>query len=104
MKKLFDNFLKNGLSEYDKKYVLEFKYIMLLSKNNIINAYFTNDHYIYFLEYPIFDKEYDTPLEVLESEISLTDCDTGIIYENFNGTFKTIAFINKKDNSNKKSY
>lgn len=48
MKKLFDNFLKNGLSEYDKKYVLDFKYIMLLSKNNIINAYFANDHYIYF--------------------------------------------------------
>lgn len=54
--------------------------------------------------YPISDKEYDTSLEVLESEISLTDCDAGIIYENFNGTFKTIAFINKKDNSNKKSY
>ena len=44
MKKLFDNFLKNGLSEYDKKYVLDFKYIMLLSKNNIININSIN-HY-----------------------------------------------------------
>ncbi len=103
MKKLFDNFLKNGLSEYDKKYVLDFKYIMLLSKNNIIKAYFANIDYSYFIEYPS-NKEYNDPKEVLKSEISLCNSDAGIIYENFNGTFKTIAFINKKDNSNKKSY
>ena len=99
MQNLFDNYLKNGLSEYDSKYLSTYKYVMLLSKNNIIKAYFANVDYIYFIEYPTSNKEYNTPLEVLESEILLTDCDAGIMYENVNGQFNTIAFLDLKENN-----
>lgn len=46
-----------------------------------------------FVEYLASDKEYNTPLEALESEMSLAGCDAGIMYENVNGQFNTIAFI-----------
>lgn len=93
MQKLFENYLKNGLSEYDSKYLSTYQYVMLLSKDNDIKAYFANVDYTYFIEYPTSDKEYNTPLEVLESEISLTGCDAGIMYENVDGYFNTIAFV-----------
>ena len=48
---------------------------MLLSKNNVINAYFANVDYKYFIEFPKSNKEINTPLEVLKSEMSLTGCD-----------------------------
>ena len=32
MQELFENYLKNGLSEYDSKYLSTYQYIMLLSK------------------------------------------------------------------------
>ena len=99
MQNLFDNYLKNGLFEYDSKYLSTYRYVMLLSKNNIIKAYFANVDYVYFIEYPTFNKEYNTPLEVLESEILLTDCDAGIMYENVNGQFNTIAFLDLKKNN-----
>lgn len=101
MKNLFENYLKNGLSEYDSKYLPTYKYVMLLSKNNIITAHFANIDYIYFIEYPTSEKEYNTPLEVLKSEISLTESDAGIIYENINGQFQTIAFISLKEKNHK---
>ncbi len=101
MQNLFDNYLKNGLSEYDSKYLSTYQYVMLLSKNNIIKAYFANVDYTYFIEYPTSDKEYNAPLEVLESEMLLTGCDVGIIYENVNGQFKTIAFVDLKENIRK---
>ena len=69
MQNLFDNYLKNGLSEYDSKYLSTYQYVMLLSKNNIIKAYFANVDYTYFIEYPTSDKEYNAQLEVLESEM-----------------------------------
>ena len=99
MQNLFDNYLKNGLSEYDSKYLSTYKYVMLLSKNNIIKAYFANVDYVYFIEYPTSNKEYNTPLEVLESEMLLTDCDAGIMYENVKGQFNTIAFLDLKENN-----
>ena len=95
MQNLFDNYLKNGLSEYDSKYLSTYQYVMLLSKNNII----ANVDYIYFIEYPTSKKEYNTPLEVLESEMLLTGCDAGIMYENVNGQFNTIAFLDLKENN-----
>lgn len=93
MKDLFDNYLHNGLSEYDSKYLPTFQYVMLLSNNNQITPYFANDDYIYFIEYPNVDKEYNSPLEVLESEMTLCGCEAGIIYENIDGYFKPIAFL-----------
>ncbi len=101
MQNLFENYLKNGLSEYDLKYLSTYQYVMLLSKNNVISAYFANVDYTYFIEYPTSDKEYNTPLDVLESEISLTGCDAGIIYENINGHFRTIAFVDLKEKTRK---
>ena len=101
MQNLFENYLKNGLSEYDSKYLSTYQYVMLLSKNNVIKAYFANVDYIYFIEYPTLEKECDTPLEVLESEIKLTKSDTGIIYENINGEFKEIAFLDLKEKNRK---
>ena len=101
MQNLFDNYLKNGLSEYDSKYLSTYQYVMLLSKNNIIKAYFANVDYTYFIEYPMSNKEYNTPLEVLKSEISLTGCEAGIMYENINGEFRTIAFVDLKEKNRK---
>lgn len=69
---------------------------MLLSKNNVIKSYFSSVDYTYFIEYPVSDKEYNSPLEVLESEISLTGSDAGVMYENINGQFHAIAFIDLK--------
>ena len=97
MQELFENYLKNGLSEYDSKYLSTYQYVMLLSKNNNISAYFANIDYIAFIEYPILEKEYNSPLEVLESELSLSGCDAGIMYENIGGEFKEIAFLNLKE-------
>ena len=97
MKNLFDNYLKNGLSEYDEKYLSTYQYVMLLSKNKSIKAYFANVDYIYFIEYPESNKEYNSPLEVLESEMSLTGSESGIIYENVNGQFNIIAFLDLKE-------
>lgn len=93
MKSIFDNYLKNDLSKYDLKYLSSYKYVMLLSKNGIIHAFFANLDYIYFIEYPNSLNEYHTPLDVLKSEIELTKSESGIIYENFDGYFKSIAFI-----------
>ena len=90
--KLIWKLFKNGLSEYDSKYLSTYQYVMLLSKNNVLKAYFANVDYTYFFEYLVSDKEY-TPLEALESEMSRAGCDAGIMYENVNGQFNTIAFI-----------
>ena len=98
MKELFDDYLKNGLSDYDFKYLQTYKYVMLLARNNNINAYFANDCYTYFIEYPTSDNVYDSPLDVLKSEILLCKCDAGIIYENINNCFKQIAFIDLNEN------
>ena len=49
MEKLFEDYLTNGLSEYDAKYLSTYKYVMLLSKNKNITAYFANLDYIYFV-------------------------------------------------------
>ena len=38
MEKLFEDYLTNGLSEYDAKYLSTYKYVMLLSKNKNITA------------------------------------------------------------------
>lgn len=95
MQKRFDDFLKNGLSEYDATYLNDYKYVMLLCKNNEIRAYFANEHYMYFIEYPEDNKDYDTPEIVLKDEMSLANCESGIIYENMDGkgNFQPIAFI-----------
>lgn len=102
MQNLFKDYLENGLSEYDSKYLSTYQYIMLLSKKSVINAYFSNIDYTYFVEYPISNEEYNSPLEVLESEMSLTGSDAGIIYENVNGHFNIIAFVDLKENNRKK--
>lgn len=97
MKNIFEQYLKNNLNEYDSKYLHTYKYVMLLSKNNIIDAYFANVDYIYFIEYPQSGKEYNTPLEVLESEMLLSKSDAGIIYENIKGKFHVLAFIEQNN-------
>jgi len=102
MKELFEDYLKNGLSEYDFKYLYTYQYAMLLSKDKVIRAYFANVTYIAFIEYPISGKEYESPLEVLESEMSLGGCEAGIIYENIDGKFQEIAFIDLNE-KNKRS-
>lgn len=101
MRELFDNYLKNGLSEYDSKYLSTYQYVMLLSKGKEIKAYFANVDYTSFIEYPISEKEYNNPLEVLESELSLSGCDAGIIYENIDGCFNAIAFVDLKEKNRK---
>ena len=103
MRKLFEEHLKHGLSEYDAKYLPTFKYVMLTSRDNHINAEFANGDYVYFVEYPTLEKECDTPLEVLKSEIKLTKSDAGIIYENINGEFKEIAFLDLREKNKKQS-
>ena len=101
MQELFENYLKNGLSEYDSKYLSTYQYVMLLSKDKNISAYFANVDYTYFVEYPTSDKEYNTPLEVLESEMSLTGSDAGIMYENVDGHFHIIVFADLKEKNQK---
>lgn len=44
---------------------------MLLSNDNNIKAYFANLDYIYFIEYPALEKDCDTHLVVLASEIHI---------------------------------
>ena len=66
---------------------------MLLSEDTDIRTYFANLDYIYFIEYPILEKDCDTPLEVLASEIKLFKSTAGIIYENINDKFKETAFL-----------
>lgn len=103
MKKRFDEFLKNGLSEYDATYLNDFKYVMLLSKDNIISAQFANLNYMFFIEYPEDNKEYDTPEMVLQEEMRLCNSDAGIIYENIDelGNFQPIAFIDNEQIKNR---
>lgn len=93
MQNLFDNYLKNGLSEYDSKYLSTYQYVMLLFKDNNITPYFANVDYTFFIEFPVQNKEYNCPLDVLEEEIAITKSTSGILYENINGDFKSIAFI-----------
>ena len=101
MQELFENYLKNGLSEYDSKYLSTYQYVMLLLKDKNISAYFANVDYASFIEYPISEKEYTSPLEVLESELSLSGCDAGIMYENVDGHFHIIAFVDLKEKNQK---
>lgn len=98
MKKKFDEYLRNGLSEYDAKYLNDFKYVMLLSKDNVISAQFANLNYMFFIEYPEDNKDYDKPEMVLKEEMLLCKSDAGIIYENMdnNGDFQPIAFIDEQ--------
>lgn len=70
---------------------------MLLSEDTDIRTYFANLDYIYFIEYPALEKDCDTPLEVLASEIKLAKSTAGIIYENINGEFKEIAFLDLRE-------
>lgn len=74
---------------------------MLLSEDTDIRTYFANLDYIYFIEYPALEKDCDTPLEVLESEIKLAKSTAGIIYENINGEFKEIAFLDLREKQSK---
>lgn len=97
MQELFENYLKNGLSEYDSKYLSTYQYVMLLSKDKEIKAYFANVDYTFFIEYPAYEKEYNNPLEVLESEIAITKSEAGIMYENVDGHFHIIAFVDLKE-------
>ncbi len=100
MKNKFDNYLRSGLSEYDATYLNDYKYVMLLYKNNEIKSYFANLDYMFFIEYPEDNKDYSTPDMVLSEEMNLTGCEAGIIYENIddNGNFQPIAFIDKTQN------
>lgn len=105
MKNKFDMFLRNGLSEYDAKYLNSYKYVMLLLKNGTITPYFANMDYMFFIEYPDDNKESDTPEAVLLEEMNLTKCDGGIIYENMDdkGNFQSIAFIDRTQNIDSKN-
>lgn len=96
MREKFYDHLMNGLSDYDAEYLPTYDYAMLLSWGDKIKAYFANVDWIYFVEYPIIKNDYETPLEVLESEVTLCSSDAGIMYENINGEFKEIAFIERK--------
>ena len=97
MKEKFDAVLKNGLSEYDKTYLPTFQYVMMLCNKGRITPYFANVDYTAFIEYPVSEKEYSGPEEVLESEMSLGGCEAGIIYENIDGVFTPIALIDKTE-------
>ena len=44
-----------------------------------------------------YEKEYNNPLEVLESEIAITKSEAGIMYENVSGHFHIIAFVDLKE-------
>ena len=70
---------------------------MLLSEDTDIRTYFANLDYIYFIEYPALEKDCDTPLEILASEIKLAKSTAWIIYENINGEFKEIAFLDLRE-------
>lgn len=45
----------------------------------------------------LLEKDCDTPLEVLASEIKLAKSTAWIIYENINGEFKEIAFLDLRE-------
>lgn len=98
MKQKFDEYLKKGLSKYDAQYLNDFKYVMLLNKDDVISAQFANLNYMFFIEYPEDNKSYDTPEMVLKEEMILCKSDAGIIYENMDnkGDFQPIAFIEKQ--------
>ncbi len=97
MKEKFDNYLKNGLSLYDAKYLNDFQYVMLLNQNGKINSYFANYYVESFIEFPDENKNYETPYDVLLEEIKLTNSSSGIIYENVDGKgdFIPIAYIDE---------
>lgn len=98
MKERFDYFLKNEIPSYDADYLDEQKYVVLIrGKDGKISYALGNVDYTYLVEYPDENKKYNSPLEVLEEELKLCNCDQGIIYENIDGkgTFEPIAFIDK---------
>ena len=97
MKKIFDEFLKNGLSEYDAQYLKTYDFVMLLKIKDNIYPYFANIDYTAFIEYPDELKNYENAAEVLEEEMKLTDADSGIIYENKESEFIEIAYINNQE-------
>ncbi len=102
MKEKFDDYLINGLNDYDKEYLPTMDYVMLLLHKNGIKGYFARKTYMAFVEYPTENYEYNNAYEVLESEITLCKCKAGIIYKKAeDGSFKDIAFI---DLTNKKDY
>ena len=99
MKEKFDEFLKNGIPEYDAKYLNDQKYvIMIMSKDGEISYALGNEDYTFLVEYPDINKSYSSPLEVLEEELKLCNSDNGIIYENIDakGNFQPIALIENK--------
>lgn len=101
MKEKFNVFLKSGLSTYDAKYLNSYDFVMLLSKGNIINSYFSNVSCEYFIEYPDENKEYNSAVDVLNEEMNLTNSEYGISYENKNNSFHIIAYSEANKNLNK---
>ena len=97
MKEKFDEFLKTGLSEYDAQYLNTYDFAMLLNIKDNIHPYFANVSYEYFIEYPDENKNYENAKEVLEEEMRLTNADSGIIYENKDGEFIELAYINSQE-------
>lgn len=84
-------FRKNDDSMYDWKMVTKYSELMREQTEENLDA----------LSKMNKEKECDTPLEVLESEIKLTKSDASIIYENVSGQFHTIAFVDLKEKNRK---
>lgn len=105
MKEKFEDFLKNGLSEYEKEYLYMFDYVEVLCNSGKMNALFAKKDYMYFVEYPFRGKEYNGPLDVLKEEIELCNSDAGTIYFHRDGIFTEIAYYDnrtKESRENKK--
>lgn len=95
MREKFYEYLMNGLNDYDRKYLPTMDYVLMLFSKGKIKAYFAKKSYVYFVEYPSSEYEYNSPMEVLKEEMDLGGIATsGIIYEKqHDNTFKEIAFI-----------
>lgn len=79
--------------ELDSTCLNDYKYVMILCKNDVIRTYFTNLDYTFFIEYPYENKDYDTPYIVL----LVVGCETKIVYENIDdkGNFQSISSIDR---------
>ena len=100
MKSEFDYFLYNNMPDYEKPFLNEQKYIILIKDNNGKISYALGNVCINFLASPPnIGKSYSSPIMFLEDELRLCDSNQGIIYENIDGKgdFQSIAYINTLD-------
>ena len=94
MKEKFQEYLKK-LIQNKKEELNNWQYILLEEDNGKIYHYFANKHFMYFIEFPVDNKDYSNPLEVLKEELEYTKYSTGIIYEKKDNKYIELAYYEK---------